>query len=152
MTKDRATEIREAIDAADAALKHLGNAADMLDDAGRWGIVDMLGGGLITTLLKHRKISDAQDEIDEAKRALRIFVKELDDVDEATGLNVELGSGLQFADIFFDAVIVIIIVIDVLTDIAVKVVAKVFQFTPLSDIVNKFIPCHVLILHFHYFS
>ena len=69
MTKDRTTEIREAIDAADAALKHLGNAADMLDDAGRWGIVDMLGGGLITTLLKHRKISDAQDEIDEAKRA-----------------------------------------------------------------------------------
>ena len=105
MTKDRATEIREAIDAADAALKHLGNATDMLDDAGRWGIVDMLGGGLITTLLKHRKISDAQDEIDEAKRALRIFVKELDDVDEATGLNVELGSGLQFADIFFDGVL-----------------------------------------------
>lgn len=105
MTKDRATEIREAIDAADAALKHLGNAADMLDDAGRWGIVDMLGGGLITTLLKHRKIFDAQDEIDEAKRALRIFVKELDDVDEATGLNVELGSGLQFADIFFDGVL-----------------------------------------------
>ena len=105
MTKDRAAEIREAIDAADAALKHLGNAADMLDDAGRWGIVDMLGGGLITTLLKHRKISDAQDEIDEAKRALRIFVKELDDVDEATGLNVELGSGLQFADIFFDGVL-----------------------------------------------
>ena len=105
MTKDRATEIREAIDAADAALKHLGNAADMLDDAGRWGIVDMLGGGLITTLLKHRKISDAQDEIDEAKRALRIFVKELDDVDEATGLNVELGSGLQFADIVFDGVL-----------------------------------------------
>lgn len=105
MTKDRATEIREAIAAADAALKHLGNAADMLDDAGRWGIVDMLGGGLITTLLKHRKISDAQDEIDEAKRALRIFVKELNDVDEATGLNVELGSGLQFADIFFDGVL-----------------------------------------------
>lgn len=105
MTKDRAAEIREAIDAADAALKHLGNAADMLDDAGRWGIVDMLGGGLITTLLKHRKISDAQDEIDEAKHALRIFVKELDDVDEATGLNVELGSGLQFADIFFDGVL-----------------------------------------------
>lgn len=105
MTKDRATEAREAIDAADAALKHLGNAADMLDDAGRWGIVDMIGGGLITTMLKHRKISDAQDEIDEAKRALRIFVKELDDVDEATGLNVELGSGLQFADIFFDGVL-----------------------------------------------
>lgn len=105
MTKDRATEVREAIDAADAALKYLGNAADMLDDAGRWGIVDMIGGGLITTLLKHRKISDAQDEIDEAKRALRIFVKELDDVDEATGLNVELGSGLQFADIFFDGVL-----------------------------------------------
>jgi hypothetical protein len=105
MTKDRATEVREAIDAADAALKHLGNAADMLDDAGRWGIVDMIGGGLITTMLKHRKISDAQDEIDETKRALRIFVKELDDVDEVTGLNVELGSGLQFADIFFDGVL-----------------------------------------------
>ena len=51
------------------------------------------------------KAASAQDEIDEAKRALRIFVKELDDVDEATGLNVELGSGLQFADIFFDGVL-----------------------------------------------
>ena len=104
MPKDRATEIGEAIVAANDALDRLERAADKLDDTRRWGMVDMLGGGFVTSLLKYRGIDDAQDAINAAKRALQVFVGELDDV-EGVGLNVELGGLLQFTDLFLDNVI-----------------------------------------------
>lgn len=98
------TRIGAAIRAANDALAHLERAADLLDDASRWGIVDMLGGSFATTLLKHRKIDDAQDEVDAAKRALQLFVGQIDGI-EGVGLNVELGGVLQFFDLFCDNVI-----------------------------------------------
>lgn len=96
--------IGAAIRAANDALAHLERAADLLDDASRWGVVDMLGGSFATTLLKHRKIDDAQDEVDAAKRALQLFVGQIDGI-EGVGLNVELGGVLQFFDLFCDNVI-----------------------------------------------
>lgn len=98
------TRIGAAIRAANDALAHLERAADLLDDASRWGVVDMLGGSFATTLLKHRKIDDAQDEVDAAKRALQLFVGQIDGI-EGVGLNVELGGVLQFFDLFCDNVI-----------------------------------------------
>lgn len=96
--------IGAAIRAANDALAHLERAADLLDDASRWGVVDMLGGSFATTLLKHRKIDDAQDEVDAAKRALQFFVGQIVGI-EGVGLNVELGGVLQFFDLFCDNVI-----------------------------------------------
>lgn len=96
--------IGAAIRAANDALAHLERAADLLDDASRWGVVDMLGGSFATTLLKHRKIDDAQDEVDAAKRVLQFFVGQIDGI-EGVGLNVELGGVLQFFDLFCDNVI-----------------------------------------------
>ena len=98
------TRIGAAIRAANDALAHLERAADLLDDASRWGVVDMLGDSFATTLLKHRKIDDAQDEVDAAKRALQFFVGQIDGI-EGVGLNVELGGVLQFFDLFCDNVI-----------------------------------------------
>lgn len=98
------TRIGAAIRAANDALAHLERAADLLDDASRWGVVDMLGGSFATTLLKHRKIDDAQDEVDAAKRTLQFFVGQIDGI-EGVGLNVELGGVLQFFDLFCDNVI-----------------------------------------------
>ena len=98
------TRIGAAIRAANDGLAHLERAADLLDDASRWGVVDMLGGSFATTLLKHRKIDDAQDEVDAAKRALQLFVGQIDGI-EGVGLNVELGGVLQFFDLFCDNVI-----------------------------------------------
>ncbi len=101
---ERQARIGEAIRAANDALAHLERAADLLDDASRWGMVDMLGGSFATTLLKHRKIDDAQDEVDAAKRSLRFFVGQADGI-EGVGLNVELGGVLQFFDLFCDNII-----------------------------------------------
>lgn len=104
-TEAQRREIREAIAAADVALEHLESAADQLNRAGGWGIVDMLGGSIFTSLIKQGHISDAQDEIDEAKEALRAFARELRDVDASAGLNVEVGRFLGFADVFLDGII-----------------------------------------------
>lgn len=92
----RESEIREAIVAANEALEHLRAAADELNSAGRWGMVDMMGGGFFTSAIKHGRLSNAQDEIQEAKRALKRFSRELRDVDEDAGLNVEVGGLLGF--------------------------------------------------------
>ena len=85
----------EAVAAADAALGHLESAYDTLRSAGRWSLFDILGGDLFAALVKHGKLDAARD-------ALRVFVQEVQDVDQGSALRVELGDFLTFADFFFD--------------------------------------------------
>ena len=64
---DRAVEINEAIAAGHRALDALAEAADSLDSAKRWGIVDILGGGLITSVIKHSRLGDANHALADAR-------------------------------------------------------------------------------------
>ena len=50
-------EIQEALTAGENALQSLYAASEQLDSARNWGIVDLLGGGFFTDLIKHSKIS-----------------------------------------------------------------------------------------------
>lgn len=100
--RSQRAEIAEAIEAADNALDHLRAADDALDSAGRWGLFDMFAGGMITSMVKHGKLNDAQSEIEAARDAVRHLARELEDVDGSQGLNVDMGGFLTFADIFFD--------------------------------------------------
>lgn len=103
--KSQAVEIDEAIAAADEALGYLDDAADQLGRAGNWGLADMLGGGFFSTFMKHRRIDDAQESIENARRAVRKFAKELQDVHSSHALNVEVDGFLQFADYFMDGIV-----------------------------------------------
>ena len=105
MSNGRSREISEAIQAANEALEHLEAAERELDSAGRWGMFDMFAGGMLSSFVKHSRLGTAQDEIDAAKRALKRFARELRDVDESGGLNVEVGGFLGFADIFMDNIV-----------------------------------------------
>ena len=49
-------EIDEAIASGEHALISLREAQNKLNSARNWGIFDMLGGGLITDLIKHSKM------------------------------------------------------------------------------------------------
>lgn len=98
-------EIKEAVDAADVALLHLRSARESLGSAGRWGLYDIFTqGGWIAGILKHRKMSDAETEMELAKYALNHFCKELRDVKGFEPVHV--GEFLKFADIFFDGILV----------------------------------------------
>lgn len=103
--KGQDTEIREAIQAADQALEHLNRAKECLDSAGNWGIADMLGGGFFMTLMKRGKMSNAEQELEQARQAMRSFAAELRDVNDAADIHIELNDFLGFADYFFDGMI-----------------------------------------------
>lgn len=103
--KSRETEIREAIRAADQTLGHLNRAQECLNSAGNWGIADMLGGGFFTTLMKRGKMSGAEQELTQARKAMRSFASELQDVSEIVGVQIQMDDFLGFADYFFDGLI-----------------------------------------------
>ena len=101
MMMDR--ERQEAIDAGERALDSLYGARQKLSSAGNWGLLDLFGGGLLSTFAKHSKMDDAQRYMEQAKRDLAVFSRELADVSET--LNINTGDFLTFADYFFDGFI-----------------------------------------------
>ncbi|MBE5917338.1 MAG: hypothetical protein E7273_10915 [Pseudobutyrivibrio ruminis] len=108
MTEIEIKEIREAISAADDALTYLRSARRYLDSAGNWGLLDMFGGGLISGLMKHSKMGDAEREINNARYALQRFSKELRDVSGYSSIHIN--DFLTFADFFFDGFVADILV------------------------------------------
>ena len=93
-------ERQEAIDAGERALDSLYGVRKELESAGHWGLLDMFGGGMFITFVKHSKMNDAQRYMERAKRDLAAFSRELADVSET--LNINTGDFLSFADYFFD--------------------------------------------------
>ena len=126
-------EVREALHAGEQALMSLQEAQRYLNSAENWGIVDILGGGLITDLIKHSKMNNAQQCMETAKRDLRQFQQELDDVDEYLP-NINVGDFLTFADFFFDGFITDIFVQSRISDSKKQVAEAIFQ---VESIVNR---------------
>lgn len=102
---DHRREINEAIQAGQEALRYLEEAKNCLNSAGNWGIVDMLGGGMLTTFIKRSKMTDANTLIQQARTSLKRFQKELMDVDTIPEFHLETGDFLTFADYFFDGIV-----------------------------------------------
>lgn len=98
-------ELQEAVTAGEQALRSLYAAREKLGSARNWGIFDMLGGGLISDLVKHSKMNDAVSLMEQAKQELHIFQGELKDVQVFLNLRMEIGSFLSFADFFFDGLV-----------------------------------------------
>lgn len=98
-------EIREAMLAGQEALDYLKRAQDCLNSAGNWGLVDLFGGGLISTFMKHSKMNDAESLVQQARSALKRFQRELTDVDQVSDFHIETGDFVAFADYFFDGLI-----------------------------------------------
>ena len=73
-------ERQEAIDAGERALDSLYGVRKELESAGNWGLLDMFGGGMFTTFVKHSKMNDAQRYMERAKRDLAAFSRELADM------------------------------------------------------------------------
>lgn len=98
-------EMQEVVTAGERALKSLYDVKDKLSSARSWGIFDMLGGGLISDLVKHSKMRDAAFLMEQAKKDLQILQRELRDVRISGNLHMEIGSFLSFADFFFDGLV-----------------------------------------------
>ena len=56
-------------------MNSLRTARENLNSAKNWGLVDMFGGGFFTTMLKHSKMDQAKQNMEQAKYDLRNFSK-----------------------------------------------------------------------------
>lgn len=105
MDNSQRKEINEAIQAGQQALSSLQAAKDKLNSAKNWGLVDLFGGGFLTNVVKHSKMNDAVELIEDAKRKLQIFNRELQDVNQVMNLRIDVGNFLALADFFFDGLV-----------------------------------------------
>lgn len=95
-------EIDEALAAGDVVLQKLNQACDTLRDAHTWGTIDMFGGGLMSAMIKHSHMNNAQQTISEIEKDLRRFQKELKDVGDYQIHHVDMSMGNMVMDIAFD--------------------------------------------------
>lgn len=102
MEKDFETEVAEAVNAGNDALYHLYQADEMLGKAKNWGIADIMGGGMIITAVKRKRMREASEEISRAKRALKVLSRELVDLEGYLQLDTEIDDFLGIADYVFD--------------------------------------------------
>lgn len=79
-------------------------AQEKLGSARNWGIADMLGGKLITNLVKHSRLDGAMEHIHQAKPMLEELGRELGRFQLPGDLQLQVGSFAVFADFFFDGI------------------------------------------------
>lgn len=91
-----------AYDAGEEALVHLRRAEDLLGKASAWGVLDIIGGGIISSLFKHSRMDDAESELNQACSALRRYSSRLEGVASLEHIEVQTGALLTFADFFCD--------------------------------------------------
>ncbi|GAB2676353.1 hypothetical protein ACFQWB_08340 [Paenibacillus thermoaerophilus] len=101
----RLKDVKEAKLAGNRLRSALSAAEECLSQASGWGQWDMLGGGTVSTLVKHSHLDDAREHVHRARRLLDQFRKELEDLRMTAELELETGGFAKFADFFFDGLI-----------------------------------------------
>lgn len=105
-------EVEEAIRAGRRAQSIADAILSSLNSAESWGTWDLVGGGLVSDLIKHDRIDNAQEQIELLQVQLRRFTAELSDVKVFADMQVRVDGFLRFADFFFDDLISAWVVLD----------------------------------------
>ena len=96
------TEINEAIEVGRDAQMRLRRIQETLRSAKGWGIYDLLGGGLISGMMKRIRMEKAQQQIEELRGSLERFNSELKDVQVQCNTSAELSAWLSITDLVLD--------------------------------------------------
>lgn len=82
--------------------RNLDGALQALKKASNWGIVDLIGGGFITSLIKRENMKKAQGYIYNVRDLLRDLADEMQTDAPIMELDVDPDDLLGFTDIVFD--------------------------------------------------
>ncbi len=121
---DYEKERREAIEAGQRALQSLRAAQEQLHGARTWGIIDLMGGDLFSSFLKHSKLSNARTYIERAKYDLQVFNKELRDV--SFYIDIDISEVLVFFD-FMDSFLADLMVQSRISDAARRIDEAIYR-------------------------
>ena len=103
--KNNYSELEEAIRAGKEVCGHLDCAIESLYHAKDWGTWDLIGGGLVSDMMKHSHIDEAKGEVEVIQSKLSQFRTELADVRITNDIHFETDGFGKFADFFFDGLI-----------------------------------------------
>ena len=78
------------------------DAEKQFKKARNWGFFDMLGGGLITDLIKHSKLNNASNIMNRINSLLKDLQRELNEVVIPTDFSMNTFTFSSFADFVFD--------------------------------------------------
>jgi len=101
MMLDKET-ILKAENAVDNALEHLNKGLEYLNKAYNWGIADIMGGLLIVSIAKHKKLSSAKAELDLARTHMNRLIKIMGSSRRSSEIRIPEKSFLTFSDIMID--------------------------------------------------
>lgn len=99
---DRLKELKEAKEAVDQVIVRIEAGIKQLESASSWGILDILGGGLISSLVKRNKIGEANRSLEEISSSLKDLNKELNDVDISLPDTIPDSFSDELFDMVFD--------------------------------------------------
>ena len=97
-------QISEALSLIDRLIPLVEEAEDKLKSARNWSVFDMLGGGLITDLIKHHKLNGAANLMNEANMLMQRLQQVLGSVSIPADYSMTIGGFSTFADFLFDGV------------------------------------------------
>ena len=95
-------EITQTLELCDKAMDDLNDANKLLKSARNWGVFDIIGGGLIATLVKRNKMDRARKAALNASTSLRELKEEMQDIYLHVDVDLNMNDFLSFSDYFFD--------------------------------------------------
>ena len=99
-------QINQALNLTNQLISELEQAERQLSSARNWGFLDVLGGGLITDLIKHSKLNNAKISMDRVQYLLQELKRVLGGISMPGDYTMNVGGIATFADFFFDSGIV----------------------------------------------
>lgn len=99
-------EVEEAIRAGKKVLDQANDIEGELGSAQAWGTWDLLGGGVISHIVKHSHLSDAQDGVRHLEELLQDFHSELADISIHGQVHAQVNGFLCLADLIYDGLFV----------------------------------------------
>lgn len=97
--------VREGISACYRALPSLERAIRNMESARNWGVWDIMGGGFLSTAVKHSRIDKMKQEIKDVEREIKALNTILSYVNLPSDMDIQIGGFATFADYFFDGLI-----------------------------------------------
>ena len=99
-------QVNQALNLTNQLIGELEQAERQLSSARNWGFLDVLGGGLITDLIKHSKLNNAKASMDRVQYLLQELKRVLGGISMPGDYSMNVGTFATMSDFFFDSGIV----------------------------------------------
>ena len=98
-------KIKETLETGQVALEILKQAQIKLDSVKSWITLDGFGGSLLISIVKHSKMEEALQVLEEAKKNVRRFQLQLKTIELPMSVKKDVGIFVSFATFFLDGTV-----------------------------------------------